>query len=281
MTFDGAALVNTSVGVVFKVVVDGVGGGVLVINVIVCMVPGIKVVVIDVINGCALVVVKVFDVKPRVFVVVDVTNVFNLGFVLLSDVANGVVDDNVHGMVLFVAAAGVVVEVINNDFSIVVAGVKDNVAVDEGVVRFVLNIAVIVLIVVSVICMGVDEAALVVVMVNGELAVDDASDGVLALSVGVSVVAGVEDESGVCIGLDVALVIGMVVSVVVDDIDVVVLAIVVANVVGEVDAFILVVTVVSGMIVGMSGCGVVSIVISSVDTFVGLLEGILKQYNGF
>ena len=146
---DGAALITANVGVVFKLVVDGASGGVLVNNVDVSMVPGVKVVVIDVIDGCVLVVVNVFDVKPEVFVVVDVNNVFVLGVVLLTNMSNSVVDDNVHGMALIIVAASAAVDVFNNVFFIVVASVEDKVAVDDGDARFVFDISVVICIEVS------------------------------------------------------------------------------------------------------------------------------------
>ena len=118
--------------------------------------------------------------------------------------------------------------------------------------------------------MVVDGAVLanLSIVVVFELVGDDASSRVLAIEVGVSVVAGVEVESCDCIGLCVALVIGMVVSTVVDDVDVVVLVVVVVGVVDEVDVVFLVVTVVSGMIISMSGVVVVFIVVLSVGSVV-------------
>ena len=114
--------------------------------------------------------------------------------------------------------------------------------------------------------MAVDGAALVnlSIVVVFEFVGDDASGRVPAIDLGVSVVAGVEVESCDCIGVGVALVIGMVVSDVVDNVDVVVLVVVIVGVVEEVDVVFLVVTVVSGIIVSMSGVGVVFIVVLSV-----------------
>ena len=167
MAFDGTELITASVGVIFKLVVDGVSGGVLVINVDVSMVAGVKVVVVDDIDGCVLVVVKVLCVDAGVFVVLDVTNVLGLGVVLLTVLANGIVDDNVPGMDLFVVVASVVVEVVGNVFSIVVASVEHDEAVNDSDVRVLLGIAVVIRIVVGVICEAVDGDARFVVMING------------------------------------------------------------------------------------------------------------------
>ena len=74
------------------------------------------------------------------------------------------------------------------------------------------------------------------------------------------------------------MVIDMVVSAVVDDVDVVVLVVVVVGVVDEVDVGFLVVTVVSGMIVSMSGDVVVFIVVLSVGS--GVRNENLKHCSG-
>ena len=167
MAVDGAELITASVGVVFKLVVDGVGGGVLVINVFVNMVAGVKEVVVDNIDGCVLVVVKVFGVDVEIFVVVDVINVLGLGVVLLTDLANSVIDDNVHGMELFVIAASVVIEVVSNVFFIVVASVDHDEAVNDSDVRVLFLIAVVVCFVAGVVCEVLDGDARFVVMING------------------------------------------------------------------------------------------------------------------
>ena len=136
---DGTALITASVGVVFKLVVDGVGGSVLVINVFLSMVASVIEVVADDIDGCVLVIVKLFGVDAGVFVVVDFINAFLLGVVLLTDVANSVVDD-----IVVEIGNVVVIEDVNDVFSTVVDSVEDDVVVGDGDVRFIFVIAVVV-----------------------------------------------------------------------------------------------------------------------------------------
>ena len=119
---------------------------------------------VDVIDGGVLaVVVKMFDIDAEVFVVIDVSCAIMFGVILLICVANGVVGDMVDGIVFVCVVVGVVVEVANDDFATAIAIVEDGVADDA---RFLLVIAVFFCIVESVICVGVNEAVYVLVMVN-------------------------------------------------------------------------------------------------------------------
>ena len=113
MAVDGTALITARVGVVFKLVVDGVGGDVLVINVVVSMEAGVKEVVVGDIDGCVLFVVKLVGVDAEVCVVVDVDGaaLVNLSIVVVFEFAG----DDASGRVLAInvgvsVVAGVEIE---------------------------------------------------------------------------------------------------------------------------------------------------------------------------
>ena len=115
-------------------------------------------------SGVLVVVVKLLDNDAEVFVINDVFQLIVFGVILLTDAASDVLGDMLDGIVLFCVVGGVVVEVFNDGFAFVIAIAEDDVA--DGV-RFVLVIGIVVVCIqVGMICVGVNEAVLVLFIVN-------------------------------------------------------------------------------------------------------------------
>ena len=120
---------------------------------------------VDVIDdGVFVVVVKLFDIDAEVIVINDVFHVVVFGVILLIVAAYGVLGEMFDGIVLVCVVDGVIVEGFNDGFAFVIAIAEDDVA--DGV-RFVLVIDIMaVCIEVRMICVGVNEAELVLFLVN-------------------------------------------------------------------------------------------------------------------
>ena len=120
---------------------------------------------LDVIDGGVLfLVVKLFDIDAEVIVINDVFHVIVFGVILLIVVANDVLGEMVDGIVLVCVVGGVIVDVFNDVFAFVFAIAEDDEA--DGV-RFVLVIDILVVCIqAGIICVGVNEAVLVILIDN-------------------------------------------------------------------------------------------------------------------